>query len=61
MLSVDNIRSYLNWHIMFTVHTYAHNRELSAIIIKSNKPVAFFSKRKKIQNITTLHQRWKFS
>ena len=42
MVSAENLLSYPDWTIIFTVHTDAFDKQLVAVISHNNKPVAFF-------------------
>ena len=44
MVYVDNLLNYTDWKIEFKLHTDASDIQLGSIIIKKNKPLAFFSK-----------------
>ena len=44
MVSAEMLWSYLDWKILFTVHTDASDKTLGAVISKNNKPIAFFSR-----------------
>ena len=37
--------SYLDWTILFTVHTDASDKQLGDVISRNNKPIAFLSRR----------------
>ena len=43
MVSAENLLSYPYRTITFTVHTNATDKQLGAVIIKNNKPIALFS------------------
>ena len=51
MVSVDNLLSYPDWKIPFTVHTDASDKQLGAVISHNNKLISFFS----IRLIKTQH------
>ena len=39
----ETILNYPDWTIPFTIHTDASDKQLGVVIIKKNKPIAFFS------------------
>ena len=43
MLYSDTLLIYLDWNILFMIHTDASDKHLSYFIIQINKPIAFFS------------------
>ena len=43
MVSSETLFNYTYWTINFTVHTYASDKQLGAVNIHNNKPVAFLS------------------
>ena len=45
MVYADTLFSFLDWIINFTVHTYAYDKQLGAIISHNDKHIAFFSRR----------------
>ena len=45
MVSADTLLSYPDWKLPFTVHTYASDKQLDAVISHNNKPIAFFSRK----------------
>ena len=45
MVSSETLSSYPDWKISFTVHTYASDKKLGAVISHNNKPIEFFSRR----------------
>ena len=55
MVSSYILLSYPEWKMIFTVHTDASDKQLGAVIIHNNKPIAFFSRRliKPQSNYTT--------
>ena len=55
VVSVEALLSYPYWKIPFTVHTYAYDKQLCAVISHNNKHIAFFSRilRKPQHNYTT--------
>ena len=55
MISAETMLSYLYWKLPFTVHTDASDKQLGAVIIQNNKPIAFLSRKlSKLQrNYTT--------
>ena len=44
MVYVDNLLNYTDWKINLKLHTDAYDIQLGAVIIKNNKPLAFFPK-----------------
>ena len=42
MVSAETLLSYPYWKINFTLHTYAYDKQLAAIIIQNNKHIALF-------------------
>ena len=55
MVSSETLLIYPDWKIPFTVHTDVSDKQLNAVIIQNNKPVAFFSRtlRNPQRNYTT--------
>ena len=55
MVSAETLLSYPDWKLLFTVPTDASNKQLCAVIIQNNKPIAFFSRKlsKPRRNYTT--------
>ena len=47
MVSVETLLGYTDWTITFTVYTYASDKQLGDVISQNNKPIAFFSRRKR--------------
>ena len=45
MASDEMLSSYTDWKLPFTVHTYAYDKKLGAVIIQNSKPIYFFSRR----------------
>ena len=45
MVSAENLLSYSDWIIPFTVHNDASDKKLVDVIIHNNKPISFFSRR----------------
>ena len=45
MVSVETLLNDPDWTIPFTVHTDAPDKQLGAVIIQNNKPIAFFLRR----------------
>ena len=45
MVSPENLLNYADWENPFTVHTYASDKWLGAVISQNNKIIAFFSRR----------------
>ena len=43
MVSADTLSIYPYWKLPFTVHTDATDKQLGAVIIQTNKPIAFLS------------------
>ena len=43
MVSDEMMLSYPYWKLPFTVHTYASDRQLCAVISNNSKPIAFLS------------------
>ena len=43
MVSAEILLSYPYWKILLTAHTYASDKQLDAVISKSNKPIALLS------------------
>ena len=43
MVSAETLLSYPYWKVPFTVHTDASDKQLCAVIIQNNKPIALFS------------------
>ena len=43
MICDETILNYPDWEIPFTIHTYASDKHLGAVISQNDKPVAFFS------------------
>ena len=41
MVSAETILNYPGWKIIFTVHTYASDKQLGAVISQKNKPIEF--------------------
>ena len=41
MVSAETMMNYLDWTIIFTLHTDASYKNLGGIISKNNKPIAF--------------------
>ena len=44
MVFSETLLSYPYWKIPFTVHTDVSDKQLDAVIIQNNKPIAFFSR-----------------
>ena len=44
MVSSENLLSYIDWKITFTVHTDASDKQLCAVIIQNNEPIKLLSK-----------------
>ena len=42
MVSAETLLSYPYWKLQFTVHTYASNKKLGAVISQNNKPIYLF-------------------
>ena len=55
MVSAESLLSYLYWKLLFAVHTDTSDKQLCAVIIQNNKPIAFFSRilSKPYRNYTT--------
>ena len=55
MVSAETLLSYPDWKLLFTVPTDASKKQLCAVIIQNNKPIAFFSRKlsKPQRNFTT--------
>ena len=45
MVSDDTLLSYPDCKLPFTVHTYAYDKQLGAVISQNYKPTAFFSRK----------------
>ena len=45
MVSTENLLSYPNWKLPFTVHTDASDKKLGAFISQNNKHIAFLSRK----------------
>ena len=45
MVSAEILLNFPDCKLPFTVHTDSYDKELCAIIIENNKPIAFFSRR----------------
>ena len=45
MVSAETLLSYPDCTIPFTVHNYASDKQLCAVISNNNKPIAFFPRR----------------
>ena len=43
MVSTETLLSYPDWTITSTLHTNASDKQLGAVIINNNKPIALFS------------------
>ena len=43
MVCVDMLLSYSDWKIPFIFHTDESDKQIGAVIIQNNKPIAFFS------------------
>ena len=43
MVSADTLLSYTYCKLPFTVHTYASDKQLGAVISQNKKPIDFFS------------------
>ena len=54
-VSAEMLLSYPDWTIPFTVHNYASDKNLGAVISQNNKPIFFFSRifRNPQRNYTT--------
>ena len=44
MVSSETLLIYPDWKIPFTFHTDVSDKQLDAVIIQNNKPIAFFSR-----------------
>ena len=44
MVSAETLLNDLDWVITFTVHTYAYDNQLDAVIIHNNKAIEFLSR-----------------
>ena len=55
MVFAENLLSYPDWKLPFTVHTDASDKKLGSFISQNNKPIAFFSRKlgKTQRNYTT--------
>ena len=42
MVFSDTLLNYPDWKIIFTVHIYASDKQLSAVISQNDKPIALF-------------------
>ena len=58
MVFSDTLLNYPDWKIIFTVHIYASDKQLSAVISQNDKPIALFSikLRKPQRNYTTIEK-----
>ena len=58
MVSAENLLSYPDWKLSFTVHTDAYDKHLGDVISQNNKPIAFFSREssKTQRNYTTTNK-----
>ena len=43
MVSAKIMLNYPDWKIPFTVHNYASDKQVGAVIRNNNKPIAFLS------------------
>ena len=55
MVSAENLLSYPDWKLPFTVHTNTSDKQLGTVISQNKKPIDFFSRilRKPYCNYTT--------
>ena len=44
MVSAETLISYPDYKLPVTVHTYASDKQLGAVISQNNKPIAFLSR-----------------
>ena len=45
MVSAENVFSYPDWTIPFTIYTDSTYKQLVDVIIQNNKPITYFSRR----------------
>ena len=45
MVSDETLLSNPDWKLPFTVHTYASDKQLGAVVSQNNKPISFLSRK----------------
>ena len=42
MVSEETLLNFIDWNIMFTIHIYASDKHLGAVISQNDKPITIF-------------------